>query len=62
MNFDRNTILGLVLMLALVIGFSWFNTPSPEERAEQMRLDSLARVEAKIKEETQIQKATEEKV
>lgn len=62
MNFDRNTIIGLVLMLALVIGFSWFNTPSPEERAEQMRLDSLARVEAKLKEEAQLKKATEEKV
>lgn len=29
-------------MLLLVIGFSWFNSPSPEEIAEQQRLDSLA--------------------
>lgn len=45
MNFDRNTIIGLVLMVLLVIGFSWFTAPSPQEVAEQRRLDSLARVE-----------------
>ncbi|MFZ4784653.1 MAG: membrane protein insertase YidC [Flavobacteriales bacterium] len=46
---DRNTIIGFLLMILLVIGFAWFNTPSPEEAAEQLRLDSLARVEQEQK-------------
>jgi YidC/Oxa1 family membrane protein insertase len=46
MKFDRNTIIGLLLMLGLVIGFSWFNTPSPEELAERQKQDSLAQVQA----------------
>lgn len=49
MNMDRNTIIGFLLMILLVIGFAWFNTPSPEEAAEQLRLDSLARVEQEQK-------------
>ena len=48
MNFDRNTIIGVLLMLLLVIGFSWLNSPSPEEAAEQHRLDSLAQVQAAV--------------
>lgn len=58
MNLDRNTIIGLVLMLGLVIGFSWFSSPSPEEMAEQKRLDSLARIEqtARIEREAKQQK------
>lgn len=33
-------------MLLLVIGFSWYTAPSPEQVAEQVRQDSLARVES----------------
>lgn len=61
MKFDRNTIIGLVLMLALVIGFSWFNTPSPEEMKERQRLDSLARAEAEVHLENETKKKTEQK-
>jgi YidC/Oxa1 family membrane protein insertase len=46
MNFDKNTIIGMLLMLGLVIGFSWYNSPSPEEVAQQRMADSLAVVEA----------------
>lgn len=45
MNLDRNTIIGLVLMLALGLGFSWFTAPTAEEIAAnkaQATADSLA--------------------
>jgi YidC/Oxa1 family membrane protein insertase len=45
MNFDRNTVIGLGLMILLVIGFSWYNTPSPEEQKQMRESDSLARAE-----------------
>ena len=44
---DKNTIIGFVLMIAVVIGFSWFTQPSAEEIAAQQRYnDSIAAVEA----------------
>lgn len=48
MNFDRNTITGLLLMLLLVVGFAWFTTPSPEELAEKRKQDSLAIAQANV--------------
>ncbi len=43
---DRNTILGLVLIFALFIGFSVWNSPSEEEKKAQLaKQDSIARVE-----------------
>ncbi len=48
MNFDRNTITGLLLMLLLVVGFAWFTTPSPEEIAEKRKQDSLALAQTPI--------------
>ena len=43
---DKNTIIGFVLMLAVVIGFSWMTKPSAEEIAAQQRYnDSIAAVE-----------------
>lgn len=44
---DKKTIIGLVLIFAIVMGFSYFNRPSEEEVARyQAQRDSIARVEA----------------
>jgi YidC/Oxa1 family membrane protein insertase len=47
---DKNTLLGFVLIFLIIIGFSWLNKPSKDEKQaamEQQRLrDSLALVEA----------------
>ena len=44
---DKNTFTGLLLIAAIVIGFSIINAPSDEEIAEQQRLrDSIEQVEA----------------
>lgn len=46
MNMDKNTIIGLLLITAIIIGFSIFNRPSQEQLATQQRMrDSLALVE-----------------
>lgn len=37
---DRNTIAGLLLIFALIAGYSWWSSPSAEER-EQMRREQL---------------------
>ena len=38
---DRNTITGLVLMMALLIGYNWFNAPTDEEiRAQQEQAEA----------------------
>lgn len=43
---DKNTIIGFVLMLLVVLGFSWATQPSAEEIAAQQRYnDSIAAVE-----------------
>ncbi len=42
---DRNTIIGLVLIFAILIGYSIWMTPSKEEQlARQQRLDSIVQV------------------
>ena len=47
---DRNTITGLVLIFFLMLGWMYFMQPSPEEiqrqQQEQMRRDSLARLDS----------------
>lgn len=44
---DRNTVIGIVLIFAILIGFSYFNRPSEEEiEAAKRRQDSIAQVEA----------------
>src|SRR5690554_5234238 len=44
---DKNTVIGLLLITARIIGFTNYNRPSQEQIAEQQRLrDSLAQVEA----------------
>ena len=42
---DKNTIIGLVIIFLILIGFSYLNRPSEEQRREMMRRDSIARVE-----------------
>ena len=44
---DKNTVIGFILMIAVVIGFSWFTQPSAEEiQAQQRYNDSIAAVQA----------------
>lgn len=46
---DRNSILGLVLIAAIVVVFSIVNAPSEAERQEQARInDSIARVQDSV--------------
>lgn len=40
---DKNTIIGLVLIMAVIFGFSWLNQPSKEELARRQHVrDSIA--------------------
>ena len=42
---DKNTVIGLVLIMAVIFGFSWLNQPSKEELARrQHERDSIAAV------------------
>lgn len=51
---DRNTIIGLVLIFGILIGFSYLNKPSKEEvEAAKRRSDSLAMVRAEQEREYQ---------
>ena len=44
---DRNTVIGLLLITAIIIGFTIYNRPSQEQIAEQQRLrDSVALAES----------------
>ena len=43
---DKNTITGLVVIALMIIGYSYFMSPSKEEIREIHRRDSIARVEA----------------
>ena len=50
MNNNKSTIIGWVLIAAVMVGFIWINKPSEEQLAEQARLkavqDSIALVQA----------------
>lgn len=50
---DKNTIIGFVLIAALLIGFSWYNKPSEAELAQQRIQDSITAVTKKKAEEQQ---------
>ena len=41
---DKNTIIGFVLIAAVLIGFSWFNQPSKEEVEAMRKQDSIEQV------------------
>ncbi len=46
---DRNSIIGLVLIFAIFVGFSWWNAPGEEEqKAYQQRVDSTARARKEL--------------
>ena len=51
---DKNTIIGFILIAAVLIGYSWWQQPSAEQIAEMKRQDSLALV-AKEKAEKEAQ-------
>lgn len=42
---DKNTVIGLVIIFLILIGFSYLNRPSEEQVREMQRQDSIARVE-----------------
>lgn len=59
---DKNTIIGFVLIAAVLIGFSWWSRPSEEEIAQQRMQDSITAVakqkaEQKLKAEQEASKA-----
>ena len=43
---DKNTIIGFLLIAALLFGYSWLNQPSQEELAQARYNDSIAYVQA----------------
>ncbi|TXC81725.1 membrane protein insertase YidC [Luteibaculum oceani] len=46
---DRNSLMGMVLIVLILVGYNYFTAPSEEEiKAEKARLDSIARVEAEV--------------
>ncbi len=59
---DKNTIIGFILIAAVLIGFSWWSRPSEEEIAQQRMQDSITAVakqkaEQKLKAEQEASKA-----
>lgn len=53
---DKNTIIGLVLIFLILIGFSYFTRPSKEELAEmQRKQDSIAQVDRQRAQELALQ-------
>ena len=45
---DKNTIIGFVLIAAVLFGYSWFTKPTPEQLQElQRRNDPLLRLNRK---------------
>lgn len=61
---DRNSIIGLILIGALIFGYSVYMQPSPEElKAQQEQADSLAKIEqAKQLEANKIAKAANDSI
>ena len=50
---NRNTVTGFVLIALVLIGFSWWNTPSKEQLEEQRKQDSIAQVQAQLQQQQQ---------
>ena len=67
---DKNTIVGFVLIAAVLFGFNWFTRPSEEEIIAQRKQDSIAavvkekeeikRIEAEAKKQEAIKAASED--
>lgn len=53
---DRNTIIGFVLIGALIIGFNWMNQPTAEQLAEIQRQEQLQQAQQNV--QVQAAKAT----
>lgn len=57
---DKNTIIGFLLMAAVLFGFTWYNQPSQEEIDQRRAQDSIAAVtkqkEEKIKKQAEAKK------
>ena len=59
---DKNTVTGFLLIILVIIGFSWYSRPSQEELQQMAKQDSIAAVEmrkAELKsqeEEIQVEK------
>ena len=58
---NRDTIIGFVLIAAVLIGFSWYNQPSVEEIEAARKQDSIATVMKEQAEKAQQQKAAKAK-
>lgn len=50
---NKNNTIGIILIILVLIGFSWYNQPSAEEIAAQRRQDSIATVTRQKAEEAQ---------
>jgi len=50
---DKNSLIGFLLIAAVLIGFSWWNRPSEEQLAKQRQQDSIAAVEREQAEQAQ---------
>jgi YidC/Oxa1 family membrane protein insertase len=58
---DRNTVVGIVLIFAILIGFSYLNKPSEAEiEAARKRQDSIAQVEASRRKDVEAQQQLKE--
>jgi len=61
---DKNSLIGFILIAAVLIGFSWWNRPSEEQQAQMRQQDSIAAVERQRAEQEQqnaAEKAAEKK-
>ena len=56
---DKNTVIGLVIIFLILIGFSYLNRPSDEQVREMQRQDSIARVEKQKMEIAAVQRQLE---
>ena len=43
---DKNTVIGFVLIIAVLIGFSYFNSPSKEEIEQIQKQETAAAAQA----------------
>lgn len=61
---DKNTVIGLVLIFAIIVGFSWLNRPNEEQIETQKRYrDSIQKVElAKAQQAALLEELQQQKV
>ncbi len=49
---DKNTVIGFLLIIAVIIGFSYFNRPSEEQIRQKRTQDSISAIQQKQAEQT----------